>query len=239
MNFKYAVRQLIRRLGWDVHRYVPPFARPINRALEYINTDLVVDVGANAGQFVQNIREGGYTGNVVSFEPLSVVHATLLQASRNDPGWEIAPRCALGDHVGQTEINISGNTLSSSILPMLESHRRAAPSSEYKGSERVALETLDSAASPYMQNARSPFLKIDVQGYEWQVLDGAIDTLSRYRGILVELSLVPLYEGQHLWLETIRRMQESGFTLWSITPVFHDPANGRTLQVDGLFLRDK
>jgi hypothetical protein len=80
-------------------------------------------------------------------------------------------------------------------------------------------------------------LKIDTQGYEWQVLDGAPDLLARSSAVLIELSLVPLYEGQHLWHECIARLEAAGLALWALEPVFVDPETGRTLQLDGLFLR--
>ncbi len=80
-------------------------------------------------------------------------------------------------------------------------------------------------------------LKIDTQGYEWQVLDGAVATLPRITAVLIEMSLVPLYEGQHLWLEIIARLEAMGFKTWSLQPGFVDPSTGRTLQVDGMFCR--
>lgn len=120
---------------------------------------------------------------------------------------------------------------------MLETHRSAAPYSAYQGKELVTIQTLDAVAGRYLKDARAAFLKIDTQGFEWQVLDGARDTLPHIKGILVELSLVPLYEGQHLWREVIDRLEAEGFTLWAFKPVFSDQASGQTLQVDGVFYR--
>jgi hypothetical protein len=91
----------------------------------------------------------------------------------------------------------------------------------------------------YLNTAKAPFLKIDTQGYEWFVLDGASKALSQVRGVLMELSATPLYEGQHLWQESIERLQKEGFTLWSLQPVFIDQSNGRTLRLDGLFSGNK
>ena len=65
---------------------------------------------------------------------------------RDDPLWDVYPRCAIGDHNGEVEINIAGNSESSSILPMLESHRSAAPDSAYQGKEIVPIKTLDDVA---------------------------------------------------------------------------------------------
>lgn len=237
---KDMVRQVLRRMGLVVHRYVPPVPpppSPIISSLQKFGIDLVLDVGANKGQFAAEIRRGGYAGSIVSFEPLSEAYGGLLQASKGDNKWEIYPRCALGDHIGEVEINIAGNSESSSILPMLETHRSAAPQSAYQGKEIVPIKTLDAVAGEYLDGARAPFLKIDTQGFEWHVLDGALVSLPKIRGVLVELSLVPLYEGQHLWLEVMTRLEVAGFTLWAFQPGFFDSASGRTLQVDGIFYR--
>jgi FkbM family methyltransferase len=207
-------------------------------SLRRFEVDLVLDVGANTGQFASEIRHCGYAGRIVSFEPLSQAHGELLQSCAKDHLWEAYPRCALGDHNGEVEINIACNSESSSILPMLDSHRTAAPESAYEGKENVPIKTLDAVAPQYLKDVRAPFLKIDTQGFEWQVLDGARETLPHIKGILVELSLVPLYEGQHLWREVTDRLEAEGFALWAFKPVFSDQASGRTLQVDGIFYRN-
>jgi hypothetical protein len=120
---------------------------------------------------------------------------------------------------------------------MLTSHSTSAPESAYLGHESVPLITLDSVVSPYLDGAQAPFLKIDTHGYEWHVLSGAFATLPKVRGIYMELSLVPLYEGQRLWRECIERLEAEGFLLWGLQPMFFDPTTGRTLQLDGLFFR--
>lgn len=247
--FKRIVRVALKMLGLELHWIRPIFpsssltaaqltAMQIVSSLRKFKIDLVLDVGANKGQFASDIRSCGYTGKIVSFEPLSQAHRELSQSSAGDPMWEAYTRCALGDDTGEVEINIAGNSESSSILPMLESHRSAAPESAYQGKESVSVKTLDAVAGQYVKDARATFLKIDTQGFEWQVLDGARDTLPHIKGILVELSLVPLYEGQHLWREIIDRLEAEGFILWAFKPVFSDQSQGRTLQVDGVFYRN-
>lgn len=239
---KAGFRNVLRlEVSWV--RNVPPSAVQVAgmelvSSLRKFEIDLVLDVGANKGQFASEIRHCGYVGRIVSFEPLSQAHGELLQSNAGDPKWDAYPRCALGDHDGEVEINIAGNSYSSSILPMLEAHRSAAPESAYEGKEIVPIKTLDAVERQYLKDARAPFLKIDTQGFEWQVLDGARDTLPHIKGILVELSLVPLYGGQHLWREVIDRLEAEGFTLWAFKPVFSDQSQGRTLQVDGVFYRN-
>jgi FkbM family methyltransferase len=240
LNFpKQRIKRALNAMGIEAHRFHPdssPLAR-FMAAMRAYEIDLVIDIGANEGQFAMDLRAGGYGGRIVSFEPLADAHRRLSELSHNDPAWWAHPRCALGDSIGEIEINISGNSVSSSVLPMMASHSNAAPGSAYIGHETVPLITLDSVAQTYLERACAPFLKIDTQGYEWHVLDGALATLPRVRGILMELSLLPLYEGQRLWRESIERLEAEGFVLWSLQPAFVDPANGRTMQWDGLFFR--
>ena len=231
---------MLRGIGLEVHRIKPSCStRQIVSSLDQFNIDWVLDVGANQGQFASTIRSAGYKGNIVSFEPLTDAHTALLRASTDDSKWHIHPRCALGDQNGEIEINIAGNSVSSSILPMLQTHLNSAPESLYQGKETVTIYTLDSVARRYLKTAHAPFLKIDTQGYEWQVLEGAREILPQIQGVLLELSLLPLYEGQHLWREIIDWLEAEGFILWALLPVFIDPVAGRTLQFDGLFYRMK
>ena len=238
-SIKYLLRRALQNIGIDVRRFVPSSspAAQIAAILDKASIDLVFDVGANEGQFSQGIRALGYAGHIVSFEPLAQAYAKLEQNNRADPLWHLHPRCALGANDGSIRINIAGNSLSSSVLPMLDAHRAVAPDSAYVGTESVSLFKLDSVAATYLAGAKNVFIKIDTQGYESQVLDGAEVTLQHVVGIMLELSLVPLYEGQALWLEMVNRLLAAGFQLWAIQQVLVSPETGRTLQVDGIFLR--
>lgn len=234
-----SLKKILRRAGIEAHHFTPSAspAAQLAAALRFFEIDLIFDIGANTGQFAKQLRVGGYTGPIVSVEPLTTAHGALVRDSRYDPAWHVHARCAIGDHVGEVDLNISGNSVSSSVLPMLSSHSRAAPDSTYIGHELAPLTTLDIVVPDYLAGARAPFLKIDAQGYEWFVLDGAVETLPTMRGVMIELSLVPLYEGQRLWQECIDRLEAEGFLLWALQPVFVDPASGRSLQLDGLFFR--
>ncbi len=199
--------------------------------------DLVIDVGANSGQYARSLRSAGYSQRILSFEPLSTAHAALEASARLDEKWAVAERMAMGDHDGVVTINIAGNSASSSILDMLDSHRHAAPYASYVGSEEVPVRRLDSVQHPFLDESTRPFLKIDTQGYESRVLKGATGLLKRVKGVQVELSLCPLYDGQVLWRDIIDLLEASGFELWSLFPEFLDPDTGRMLQCDGIFFR--
>lgn len=235
INFlKKLVKRSLRSTGWELHRI--PESHLVT-ALQLFNIDLVVDVGANEGQFASDLRTRGYWGNMISIEPIADVHQVLSQFASKDPNWQVLDRCAVGAREGEIELNVAGNSVSSSVLPMLETHSSVAPESVYVRKETVPITTIDKIAARYFGDAKKPFLKIDTQGYEWQVLDGATDTLSRIYGVQMEVSLIPLYEGQRLWLESLRRLEDEGFTLWSIEPAFVDPSSGQTLQLDAVFFR--
>ena len=145
---------------------------------------------------------------------------------------------AIGAEDGEGEIHVAANSVSSSMLIMLDTHLRAAPASRYIGTERVPMRRLDSIASDYLGSCSVPFLKIDTQGYEDRILLGATKTLNRFIVVELELSLVPLYEGQRLIDDLRNYLIDNGFQLWAMWPEFVDAKNGRLLQVNATFVRD-
>jgi FkbM family methyltransferase len=237
---KKIVKKLSRSLGVDLKRYnvQTSEAAKMQRLLAYHNIDLVFDVGANIGQYAKLLRELGYSGRIVSFEPLSSAYSQLKAVSKKEPLWEIAPQTAIGNQEGEITINIAGNSYSSSALPMLDAHLESAPESAYSGSETVKLSRLDTIAKDYIKSeTKSIFLKIDVQGLEKQVLEGATAILPLVKGIKLELSLVPLYEGQVLFKEMIDIIEKLGYELYGIEPGFTAEKTGRMLQMDGIFFK--
>lgn len=235
---KKIIKKIVRKFGFEIIGYYASnsAAAQLVKALEAAGINLVFDIGANEGQFAREIREYGYRGKIVSFEPLSTARENLLAFAFADTNWEVHDQSAIGDQDGEIEIHIAGNSVSSSVLPMLESHSRAAVGSAYIDSERVPIARLDSVAKQYMTPESKLFIKIDTQGFEWQVLDGARETLQKTCGLLCELSLVPLYDGQRLWRDIIDRLDAEGFMLWALQKGFTDPRTGQSLQTDGIFL---
>ena len=230
---------MLHRVGFELRRFSveqSENARFISM-LRTHNVNLIFDVGANAGQFGVLLREIGFDGKIISFEPLSDAREILLNISKNDPLWQIALQTAIGEENGEIEIQIAGNSQSSSVLDMLDTHVRAAPDSKYIGKEKVALRTLDSIAPDYMDSNSIAFIKIDTQGYETQVMNGAKKLMSQIVGLQVEISLVPLYKGQCLFDEMLKKLKNDGFELWSISSVLSDPNTAQLLQVDATFFR--
>jgi FkbM family methyltransferase len=234
------IKKLAHYFGFDISRFSPDISESARfiRQLNFHGINLVMDVGANIGQFGRkNLRDAGYRGRIVSFEPLSAAWNGLSSEAAGDTLWTIAPRMAIGAENGDIKINVAQNSVSSSILDMLPKHQESAPESKYIAVEVVPIRRLDEIAPQYLLPDSKIFLKIDTQGFEDFVLKGAQGILDRVAGIQLELSLIPLYEGQQLYDEMILRLKLAGFDLWGISTAFVDVDSGRTLQVDATFFR--
>lgn len=238
MKLIYCLRKGLRRLGVDVHRY--PYGTSEDRGarlLRHHDISVVLDVGANKGQFASKLRAHGYDKRIISFEPLSAAAQILSERASQDPGWT-AIRSAIGGTTGNVTLNVAENSVSSSILPILERHVSAAPDSRYIGHEDVPMITLAEAADRFLEPRDRVFLKVDTQGYEAQVLDSVGVTWDLIVGIQVELSLVPLYQGEMLFAEGLVSLADRGFSLMGVEPGFTDPESGRMLQVDAVLYRE-
>lgn len=205
--------------------------------LQHYGVDVIFDVGANTGQYARAIRDFGFTGRVVSFEPLGEAYNELQAKAAKDAKWEVV-RSAIGDTDGDIEINIAGNSQSSSIFEMLPTHVQSAPTSAYIGKEKVPIARIDSVLNQYYRPGETLFLKIDTQGFEKKVLEGAVQSMPHIAGIQLEMSIIPLYAGESLFVEMIELLEQWGYSLCSLEPGFRDPITGKLLQVDGLFFRE-
>lgn len=232
-ELKSIIKEFFKSLGLDISiiRNKPP-----NPLIQH-KIKLLFDVGANVGQYALFARSVGYLGKIVSFEPLPDAYAQLLQKAQIDPLWTVHPRCAIGATIGEAEINIAQNSFSSSLLPMLQTHARAAPASVYIGKAATAVITLDSVFETYRISNETTFLKIDTQGFEQEVLEGVAINLHNLSGIQLELSTVPLYDHQQLYQYFFTFFESRGFRLWSILPGFVDRATGQMLQFDATFIK--
>ncbi len=199
--------------------------------------DFIFDVGANEGQFVKELRYYGYKGNFLSFEPINTVHEKLLSNSAKDDNWEVYKPIALGNKNSENTINISKNLVSSSILEITDEHIENAPDSKFISKQPISERKLDDIFSEFDLKNKNLFLKIDTQGYEYEVLKGAEKILNEFQGILIEVSLTNLYEGQKNWFDIVDFIQKKGFHLWSIDRGFSNKKNGKTLQVDMCFFK--
>jgi FkbM family methyltransferase len=224
---------LLNRFGIEIRRHKTP---TINQILNFFEFDSVIDVGANIGQFASSILENGFHGEIFSIETSSDAFVELVANSKGYQKWHVIPRCALGAFEGEAKLKLSANSYSSSILNILSTHTKAAPESSYISEEFVRIETLDSLFSSDTAKGRNCFLKLDVQGFEDQVLAGGKRVLERIGGVKIELSIVQLYSEQSLHIELLSILEEYGFLLWNLEPGFSHEISGRTFQYDAVLI---
>jgi FkbM family methyltransferase len=191
---------------------------------------VVLDVGANAGQWASRLREDGYLGTIVSFESLRQAYEELRAAAAVDPAWDTR-RTALGEVSGVATINVSANSYSSSFLPMTKATLDAAPDAAYVSQEDVAITRLDLLDLP----SGRKMLKADVQGTEPAVIRGAQGLLPEVELVELEMSLVPIYAGQELAPAVCSLMRACGFAPVALEASWANPQTGEILSVDAIF----
>jgi len=200
--------------------------------------DLVFDIGANAGQYATELRAYGYRGRIVSFEPLSSAFAELQANAETDPAWKVV-NVAVGDESGAAVIHVSGFSPASSFLPVLPRSVEAVPQTATVKQETVRVETLPTLAERFADGRDRLFVKLDVQGFERRILQSSHNVVRRSVGIQLEMSLVPLYQGETLITEMLQLVEGFGFRLMSLEPGLADPASGQLLQTDAVFFREQ
>lgn len=231
------LNKILNKFGAELSRFPNNELKRRKSYLKHYQITKVFDVGANVGKYGIGLREIGYKGDIISFEPLSKTYLELNKKTEKDKKWR-AYNIALGDFDGESEINIAGNVDSSSLLDMLPAHLNSAPQSKYIGKEKIIVKKLDNIYKDLCNENDQVYMKIDTQGFEKQVLDGALDSLSKIKGLQIEMSIIPLYKGSLTYLEMISYLKEKGFEIQGMDPGFSDPSTGRLLQFDGIFFRE-
>lgn len=193
----------------------------------------VLDIGANDGHSVMLFREIMPSVTIYSFEPLAICFqqvAAVLKA--NPPGRAL--QIALGEKEETSVIHRNDYTPSSSLLTMDQLHRDEFPYTATATEETIQIKRLDDVA-PDLQIILPLIAKIDVQGFEDQVIRGGERTLQQAAAIVVELSSYPLYEGQPSFADVHHQLTLLGFVFRGVLDQMLSPKDGRILQFDGLF----
>ena len=210
------------------------FDHVVITSLRIGNCDVVLDVGANTGQYAKKIILGGYQGEILSFEPLRDAFQKLEASTKKHKNWAAIGPVAIGEKNGTSQINVSGNSVSSSLLEMEEAHRSAEKTSKYIGVQDVDVRSIMS-----YQDILAPFtkiyLKIDTQGFELNVLRGLGEVIEKIVFIQLEVSFIELYSQQCLNKDIETWMSDNNFAIWSIERGFSDPATGQILQADYIY----
>jgi FkbM family methyltransferase len=195
----------------------------------------VIDVGANVGLYALGLRRWGFHGRIISFEPQGKAFAQLQANAKKDGNWR-ALNIGLGDKEGNLELNVSSNSVSSSLLKPLSDDLQRDAGIDSVAVESVRVSTLDSWCDEERLEDEIIYLKLDVQGYELAVLRGAMQLLHRCKGVQVEMALAPCYEGQPMVADSISALYQDGFRLAKIQEGFRDNRNGYLVEIDGIFV---
>ncbi len=230
-RFADLARLTLQRTGFDLVRY-----RSLNAVLSTQGITTVLDVGANVGQYATRLRQMGYRGRIVSFEPQRAAFTTLSANATRDPAWT-AVNVGLGSQAETREINVYEDPCLSSMLT-LQQDRYIYGGSRLLRSEPIEIQTLDGTFDRHVTDAADRvYLKIDTQGFEKEVLRGAAATLPRITGVQLEMSLTPIYAQQPTLDEMIVTMRNHGFVLWAIQRGIANLTTGQEFEVDGIFIR--
>lgn len=211
----------------------------LNRRIALLNhnqIDVIIDVGANIGQYGSEMRNLGFKGEIISFEPIKEAFQKLKKNAARDPNWKVY-NFSIGERDGQTTINVSENSVSSSLLENLPQLIESAPEARFLKKETVEIKKLDSIFDTLNIRDKNIYLKIDTQGYEEMVLLGADKTLQFIKGIQIEMAFNPSYKGAIVYHEMKAKLRHLGFHLRALENGFYDKKTGEQLEVDGVFFK--
>ncbi len=190
---------------------------------ERLNINCVFDVGANRGQYGRFLRELGFEGRIISFEPVTTDFEILADQASIDSDWQ-AHQIALGERESERFINVTSDSLFNSFLNPNEFIKNQGL--RVTQQEKVKIQPLDKLFHNFLEglNQPQPYLKLDTQGFDFEVLDGTIGVLDRIVALQIELSVKPVYEKTPYYLDSIVKLEELGFEVTGFFPIARDNA---------------
>jgi FkbM family methyltransferase len=213
-------------------------ATHLRRLFELLGVDLVIDVGANAGQYAQRLRRHvRYRGVIVSVEPQPEMLEHLNAASRGDPHWFIEP-IAVSDRRGTVSFNVMSDAQCSS-LAQPDNSETALFSAQTTVKRQITVEsrTLDDIVDHWIDSGRfkRPFLKLDTQGHDVAIVT-ACRKLRAFVAFQSELSVKRLYKGAPHFTEAITEYCSLGFDVSALVP---NNASGfpQLIEIDCIMIR--
>jgi FkbM family methyltransferase len=239
-GLRWFAHDLALKCGYEIRRWPHPCTHEgaLAAVLHAWHINCVIDVGANRGQFALLLRRLGYTGRIVSIEPGAEAFKALEALAATDKDW-LALRIALGSKPGKIKLHItSSDSLSSPLPPTAYARIYFPETSQVVRTEEVSMSTLALLFNEFVKGIPNPcvFLKVDTQGYDFEVLKGAEPVLSRISILHIEVAFVPLYNGVPLWHEVISWCESHGFGLYGLFPVLRDP-KGHLVEADVILVR--
>ena len=201
---------------------------------ERLNIQTIIDIGSNEGQFIKEIETTLPGRKIFAFEPIPGCFKKMVAntVSSNVTAYNIG----LSDIDGTTEINISSNLVSSSILQMEELHKSSYPESQYIKKETIGLKRLDTVFAD-IELTDNILIKVDVQGYEEKVIRGGEKTFSKAAALIIETVFEPFYEGQWLFDDLYTHLSARGFKFMGFADQVNSKKTGIPIYADAIFIK--
>ncbi len=197
-----------------------------------MNVSIVIDGGANEGQWAKRVRRDGYSGRIISIEPGSRAFSKLQASSGDDPAWD-ALNVALGSKSARAHLYLSSNDGMSSSLKKPDRHLVDFPTVKFAGTEEVSVLTLETLLDDIHENV---MVKLDIQGFEMEALEGIGSALDKISVIELEMTLLPMYQEENSIGQILVAIENMGFELFSISE-FGKGKNGQVSYFDVIALR--
>ena len=182
--------------------------------LKKLAINCVLDVGGNTGQYGRRLRQIGYHGHIISFEPIMASYEILKASAAKDENWSVFPY-ALGGVNEKKEINVMAATDLSSFLVPREDSQNRFKQNRVERKEEVQVWRLDNILDTCLDMEAHPrlYLKLDTQGFDLSVMEGAQNIIPKILGLQTEISLHNIYHGMPSFLESISKFQSYGFNV--------------------------
>lgn len=215
-----------------LHKVIPRTTG--NNWAERLNIQTIIDIGSNEGQFINEIETILPGRKIYAFEPIPACFKKMLAntGSSNVSAYNIG----LSDIEGSTEINISSNLVSSSILNMEELHKSSYPESKYIKKETIELKRLDTVFED-IELTDNILIKVDVQGYEEKVIKGGEKTFSKAAALIIESAFEPFYAGQWLFDDLYTHLSAKGFKFMGFADQVTSKKTGIPIYADAIFIK--
>jgi FkbM family methyltransferase len=236
--FKRVIDKILREKGYEINRIQTIDVKIESgefKWLQEFGIKTVLDVGANVGLFTEMVSKILPQASIYAFEPLTECYEKLNKLTDQIKKLKCF-NVALGSENMEAVINKNMFTASSSLLKMRSLHKETFPYTAIESEEKIQVVTFESLINE-IQLEEKVLLKLDVQGYEIEVLRGMKSVLNNIDLIIAETSFVELYQGQPLFNEVYDFLRNKGFEYYGNFDQMTDPKAGSVLQADAIFAK--
>jgi len=239
-KIKKTIKLIFNLLGLEIMKWSPNLALDllVKDLIQRHEIDLILDVGANNGQFGLMLREIGYKGKIISFEPTKSAYEKLLLTSENDSNW----RCinsAAGMKAEKKEINVYSSSLFSSFYkPSCYGADTFEKELGKFTTEIVDVVTLNDFLNALRDGHKNIFLKMDTQGHDVSVFKGANLHYKKIKLLLSEISISQIYNGMPSYRDALAEFENHNYFLAGLFPMNFN-RDGSLVEMDALLVKRK